>query len=303
MVDFTLDDDASIQYLGESREQLAIVEANLPAIEDDGAGFDDQRVSHVILALQKIKAGSEVRALAKIGALAHQMVKTLALIRSRKTSSTPGLIRTLLRANGRLSDLIESSETSNQADISELTAALGTFADNRKPVLKSSAAGGDKAHRGEGPLRMLLVDDDFSCRLLLQTFLSRYGECHVAVNGIEAVEAFASALEQGRGYNLICMDILMPKMNGREAVVKIRALERDHGILSSNRSKIFMTTIVAEVRQVIQSFQELCDAYLMKPIDLEQLLNQMKLYQLLPYGISLDKSPDFRPSFAKSAND
>ena len=45
---------------------------------------------------------------------------------------------------------------------------------------------------------MLLVEDDFASRLLLQTFLSRYGECHIAVNGREAVEAFRAALEQGR---------------------------------------------------------------------------------------------------------
>jgi two-component system chemotaxis response regulator CheY len=38
-------------------------------------------------------------------------------------------------------------------------------------------------------MRTLIVEDDFTSRLLLQTFLSRYGECHVAINGKEAVEA------------------------------------------------------------------------------------------------------------------
>jgi len=130
-------------------------------------------------------------------------------------------------------------------------------------------------------LRTLLVEDDFTSRLLLQTFLSRYGECHIAVNGREAVDAFRSALEQGWRYGLICMDIRMPEMDGREAVRQIRALEEEHGILSTHGTKIIMTTTVDDVKEVIQCFQELCDAYLTKPIDLSKLLSQIKEYQLV----------------------
>jgi two-component system chemotaxis response regulator CheY len=128
---------------------------------------------------------------------------------------------------------------------------------------------------------MLLAEDDFACRLLLQTFLSRYGECHVAVNGLEAVEAFRTSFEEDRNYDLICMDIMMPLMDGREAVRSIRALEEAHGIHSAHGAKIFMTTTVREMREVFSCFNELCDAYLLKPIDLGKLLEQLKLYQLL----------------------
>jgi len=67
---------------------------------------------------------------------------------------------------------------------------------------------------------------------MMQTVLSRYGECHVAVNGGEAVEAFRSALDSGERYHLICMDILTPEMDGREAVKQVRALEESRRILS-----------------------------------------------------------------------
>ena len=40
-------------------------------------------------------------------------------------------------------------------------------------------------------MRTLIVEDDFTSRLLLQSLLAQYGECHIAVNGREAVEAFA----------------------------------------------------------------------------------------------------------------
>ena len=126
------------------------------------------------------------------------------------------------------------------------------------------------------------MEDDFVSRLLLQTFLSRYGECHVAVNGREAVEAFRSALEQNRSYDLICMDILMPEMDGREAVRQVRDLEKARGILSTQGARIIMTTAVNDLKEVSRCFQELCDAYLVKPIDLGKLLSRMKACQLVP---------------------
>jgi two-component system chemotaxis response regulator CheY len=101
------------------------------------------------------------------------------------------------------------------------------------------------------------------------------------VNGKEAVEAVRLALEQGQKYDLICMDIMMPEMDGREAVRQVRVLEESRGILSSSGAKIIMTTAVEDIKEVIQCFQELCDAYLMKPIDLGQLLSLMKCYQLV----------------------
>jgi two-component system chemotaxis response regulator CheY len=128
---------------------------------------------------------------------------------------------------------------------------------------------------------VLLVEDDFASRLLLQTFLSRYGECHIAVNGREAVDACRVALDRSQPYDLICMDIMMPEMDGREAVRQVRALEEARGTLSTCGAKIFMTTTVEEVREVVLCFKELCDAYLMKPIDLGQLLSYMKSHQLV----------------------
>ena len=131
-------------------------------------------------------------------------------------------------------------------------------------------------------MKTLVVEDDFTSRLTLHTFLSRYGECHIAVNGREAVEAFRSALDSGRGYDLICMDIMMPEMDGREAVRQIRELEESRGTLSTHGAKIIMTTAVQEVKEVVQCFKQLCDSYMMKPISLSELYKEIESYHLVP---------------------
>ena len=130
-------------------------------------------------------------------------------------------------------------------------------------------------------MRTLIVEDDFTSRLLLHSFLSKYGECHIAVNGKEAVSAFRAAQKAGERYDLICMDIMMPEMDGQTAVKEIRALEERENILSTNGVKIIMTTALDDVKNVMQSFRSLCDAYLFKPIDTGKLVGHMKELHLV----------------------
>ena len=277
-----LDDELAEEYLAECCERLAAIETDLLAIEKGGAEIDEALVNRVFRAVHSVKGGAGFFDLPKVSELAHQTENVLALIRSRQMVPTPNRVRVLLRATGKLRELVQNPAASNQADIAEIVAALaGLRADQRASARKSSDAAVDQTHQGRGHLRVLLVEDDFASRLLLQIFLSRYGECHVAVNGREAVQAVRSAFELGQRYDLVCMDILMPEMDGREAVRQVRALEEAHGIFSTEGAKIIMTTTVDDIKQVIRCFKELCDAYLMKPIDLAELLRQMKSWQLV----------------------
>ena len=130
-------------------------------------------------------------------------------------------------------------------------------------------------------MRTLVVEDDFTSRLLLQSLLSRYGECHIAVNGREAVDAFRRAWEGGEPYDLICMDIMMPEMDGQSAVREIRAGEAARGTLSTQGVKIVMTTALDDVKSVVESFRLLCDAYVFKPIDKGNLLDQLRFLRLI----------------------
>jgi two-component system chemotaxis response regulator CheY len=129
-------------------------------------------------------------------------------------------------------------------------------------------------------MKALIVEDDFTNRLLLQSFLSHYGECHIAANGKEAVEAYQAAAQQNQRYDLICMDILMPEMDGRDAIRVIRHMEANASIYGGG-AKIFMTSALDDVKEIVRAFRGLCDAYLVKPIDTRKLLDELKGHNLV----------------------
>ena len=130
-------------------------------------------------------------------------------------------------------------------------------------------------------MKMLIAEDDFTSRLLLLTLLKNYGPLDIAVNGQEAVEAVRIALEAGQPYDLICLDIMMPEMDGQQALKVIRHMEETQGILPSNGTKIVMTTALDDLQNVGIAYHSLCDAYLTKPIHKAKLLEELRKLMLI----------------------
>lgn len=130
-------------------------------------------------------------------------------------------------------------------------------------------------------MKALIVEDDMSCSVLLQKILSPYGECEAAVNGKEAVEAFEAAHEKKEPFDLICLDIMMPEMDGQEVLKEIRKWEEEKKILGLDGVKVIMTTALGDSKNIMESFREQCEAYVVKPIDKNKLLNEIKLLGLL----------------------
>lgn len=127
----------------------------------------------------------------------------------------------------------------------------------------------------------LIVEDEFSSRLILQRLLSAYGEVHIAVNGWEAVAAYKNSFEQGFHYDLICLDIGLPEMNGHQVLHEIRAIENQSHLKSRSKVKIIMTTGMDDPKNVASAFHEYCDGYLIKPIRKETLISQLKELELI----------------------
>jgi two-component system chemotaxis response regulator CheY len=130
-------------------------------------------------------------------------------------------------------------------------------------------------------LRALIVEDDFTSRFLLQKYLEAYGEAHIAVNGREAVQAVREALDSGQRYDLICLDIMMPIMDGHAALRAIRSCEEAHHIFSSDGAKILMTTALRSIKDARTAYEGLCDGYLVKPIERHHLVTELRRQGLI----------------------
>jgi len=130
-------------------------------------------------------------------------------------------------------------------------------------------------------MNTLIVEDDPVNSLLLQEILKQYGPTQIAENGIEAVDAVRTALQAGAPYDVICMDIMMPEMDGQEAVAQIRALEEANGILPARCAKIVMTTALGDHKNILAAFKHLCDAYVVKPIEKAKLLSELRRLRLI----------------------
>ena len=119
-------------------------------------------------------------------------------------------------------------------------------------------------------MRILIAEDDFASRKFMLKFLTKYAEVDVTVDGQEAVSAFELALEDGEPYDLVCLDVMMPNMDGLEALEAIRQIEA--GSASQKRARVIMTTALNEVNQVDKAFQLGCEGYAVKPINTEKFL-------------------------------
>jgi two-component system chemotaxis response regulator CheY len=129
-------------------------------------------------------------------------------------------------------------------------------------------------------MKTLIAEDDPTSHLLLKEILKPFGPSQSAGNGREAVEALRAALESGEPFDLVCLDIMMPEMDGQQALQEIRALEEAQGVLGSSGAKIIMTTALDDPKNVVAAFSGLADAYLVKPIDKARLLEELRKLKL-----------------------
>jgi len=163
--------------------------------------------------------------------------------------------------------------------LEQVEALLGDLHANsraaRRGLAHSDSARGKSAlHHGQG--RFLIVDDDRLCRELLKAILARFGSCDFADDGPSGVQALREALEAGRPYDAICLDIMMPGMDGHETLNAIRQLESEHGIRAGDGAKVIMVTALSDSKQCLRAFREGCESFLTKPIRKEELLLRMR---------------------------
>lgn len=131
-------------------------------------------------------------------------------------------------------------------------------------------------------MRILIVEDDFIGRKIMQRMLLEYGDCDIAVDGLEAVKAFDLAWESGAPYDVMFLDIMMPNMSGQDALKIIREKERERGVPAAKEVKVVMTSALDDVKNVTQAFfHGGATAYLVKPIERDKVLEELNKLGLL----------------------
>ena len=130
-------------------------------------------------------------------------------------------------------------------------------------------------------MRFLIVEDEFINRTVIQKILHEFGECDIAVNGEEAIQAFRLAWDNNDPYDLICMDIMMPNINGQEALKQIRDYEKEKNMKAQKEVKVIMTTALGDAKTVVSLYKEGATSYIVKPINKEKLIEEVQKLGLI----------------------
>lgn len=134
-------------------------------------------------------------------------------------------------------------------------------------------------------MKILVADDEFSSRALLMHLLRPYGTCTEAEDGGEAVALFKKALLDATPFDLVLLDILMPKMDGQEALKEIRMAEKAaYGVTLTLKeyAYIIMVTAMDDPAQLVEAYTKgKCNGYLNKPVIREELLEKLRKSNLI----------------------
>lgn len=150
-------------------------------------------------------------------------------------------------------------------------------------VVPDSGALAVEPEGSRAPLNMLIVDDELQNRTLLRHIVSSFGTCDFAVDGVEAVQAFQMAYEDGTPYDVVFLDIMMPEMDGHQALQKMRTFEQASDLFQGREATVFMVTCLDAPKDVCQAFfKGRCTDYITKPIIKDRIIEKMREYDLLP---------------------
>ena len=129
-------------------------------------------------------------------------------------------------------------------------------------------------------MNILVAEDDAASRRYIERALEKYGPVDAAVDGIEAVDFFLETVEHNECYDLVCLDIMMPRIDGYKALQSIRDAERKLGIPRISRCKVVMISALDEDFDATYASNDY-DDYICKPIDIVKFDNIIKKLGLI----------------------
>lgn len=131
-------------------------------------------------------------------------------------------------------------------------------------------------------MRILIADDDDTCSLILASLFKPYGNSTVVADGDAVIRAVTTQLVNQQPFDLICLDIMMPGLDGQACLRCIRAIEQGFGRVGGDGTRILMTTALDAPDNIMTAFRSQCEGYLVKPIDRTKLTTQLTKLGMAP---------------------
>lgn len=135
-------------------------------------------------------------------------------------------------------------------------------------------------------IRILVVEDDFASRRMMRKKLSEYGEDDLTVDGQEGVDAFRNALSDGSACDLVFLNVMMPHMDGHEALRLMRKAEAASGVHTKDETRILMRTALEDPHNVVDAyFKGGVTVCLVKPVDRLVLHSELDTFGRVPFQL------------------
>ncbi|HXE98380.1 MAG TPA: response regulator [Dongiaceae bacterium] len=118
--------------------------------------------------------------------------------------------------------------------------------------------------------KTLIVDDSKAVLRIMENALRDIGILDItkAGDGLQATKLFREALQGGTPFSLVFLDVVMPEMDGQEALKLMRAMEKDAGISGNDKATIIMATSLHSPSDMMDALVGGdCSDYLVKPFD------------------------------------
>jgi two-component system, chemotaxis family, chemotaxis protein CheY len=121
-------------------------------------------------------------------------------------------------------------------------------------------------------MNFLVIEDEMTALIKMKAMLGAYGEGTGVTNGYQALEQCAAAIKKGTPFNLITIDIGLPKVNGLKILQAINKLENDHDVPASKK---IMVTASGTKDNILKAASGGCNGFFVKPVRKDALDEKM----------------------------
>ena len=122
-------------------------------------------------------------------------------------------------------------------------------------------------------LKILIADDNPINAAELEDMVSAFSQPVLCADGVAAVGAYQQALDSNHPYELVFLDIMMPRQNGIVTLEKIREIESARDV---PLARIIMVTAFGEIETVKRCIRFPLVEYLLKPVKKDTLMAKMR---------------------------